>query len=101
MTRNDSALFTGMNSSSIADTQRTRLKEAKGEKRAQLTPSAVVINEEIDKMRKEIFEQLAEIPITLDTREEDLKLEMRTLQRNLQFIEVFRVRLANTLRRGK
>lgn len=96
----DGDLITGLHSGSFASNRPTRAKqsEKKRETRNVLTPSAKAVKEMIDQERTKLTAQLADLPMTFESSEDNVKSVLLAYQMNLNFIKGFESRLNNVMR---
>lgn len=98
--RNDSALITGMNSAAARKQEAARQEQliARKQAKAAMKPTEQFITDEVAKQEKKIMDELASLPINYETVEENIKLHLLVLQRNLLFIRDFKLSLMNRVR---
>lgn len=101
MSRNDGSLYSGINANTVK-THRVRsdLKEVKENQRAKLSDSEAILVELIANERKQVIEQLGNLPIGIDTTEEGVKSVLLAYQMHLAFLSSFSGRVSNIMRRG-
>lgn len=98
--RNDSVLNTGM-SSALDRKQRIKALEQKSkreQRRAQLTPSAEIVLDWIEREKAEVTERVAALPINMDTKEQDIKSVLLAYQMHLTFLGTLKAKANNMLR---
>ena len=100
MSRDDSALFTGLSSASFRKQEAQRTLELQKRKavKAVLKPTEEFITDEIAKQEQRVKETLANLPVTFETKQEDIKSFLLAQQMNLAFIHDFKTALLNRLR---
>ncbi len=94
MSRDDSLLYSGSNSSSFAspklralEDKRQQDKDNRKEIGQKLRPSAEIVNAIIDREKELVIKELANLPINVATTKENVKELLMAYQRNLVFIE--------------
>lgn len=102
MSRNDAALYSGINASqAVTHPVREKAKEVKAENQAKLTPELEILLEFIRDEKQSVKEKIVKLATDIDTKEADIKCELRAFQKDLAFIDGFSTRLVNTMRRSK
>lgn len=102
--RNDSSLYSGASSTSFGTARtnpvRKELHETKEDKRLKLTPAAEVIVSLIQEEKDKVTDQLRNLPMTIDTTEENVKSVLLAYQLNLRFIDSLQTKITNTMRKA-
>jgi hypothetical protein len=98
--RNDSVLNTGMTSAAERKIREKQLEmhEKRQEKSRLFTVGGEAILEWIDDYRKAVIEDLAKLPFSVDTTEENVKSELRAFQMQLNFLTEFKRKARTQLR---
>jgi len=98
--RNDAIFNTGMNSA--LDRKRAmKLREqqsAKSAVRATLKPSEELVLRAIENEKKKVVSNLATLPLTFESHEEDLKAYLLAQRMHLDFITSFQTVMLNAMR---
>lgn len=96
--RNDAPLYSGM-SRSIERTiaRREQIRDAKRNQASALKPAETKLRDFIDNQRVDQMKKLASI-VEIDTKESDIKSEIRAIKKNLEFIDSFK-RMVDTMLR--
>jgi|AntRauTorckE6833_2_1112554.scaffolds.fasta_scaffold03173_5 hypothetical protein len=100
--RNDSALYTGMNSSTAQKLERVELKDKarkdeKTQTRAKILPAVEVFNEEIDKETKRVI--LAQLDLI--DKDGDINAEAKALKLYKASMATLKSRVSNIMREPK
>lgn len=100
MSRNDSILYTATSSASLTTARTHEVREKKEatkqtrlDKQHKLKPSADIIGKILDGERALVIKEIADLPIKMETSEENVKEVLMALQRNLNFIDRMRTKV--------
>lgn len=105
MSRDDSLLYTGATSASFSSPKEQSVKEKQAlskqerlDRRHKLKPSAEIINNILDGERALVIQDIASLPVDLNTSNQNVKEVLLAYQRNLLFIDRVRNKVNIALR---